>query len=157
MILLKLFILLTLAWIVVYLQKRFLNKKEGMTTAGADTGADTGAGTSTTGADTAADTGADTGAGAAPTAYQSTGIENDPTYLAKLNASNISFLKGQVDSLMNLKSQVTDISGQVSQLSTVVTNLSQHLSSNVSSSTGGCDPKNPSACGINKVAANATS
>ena len=138
MILLKLFILLTLAWIVVYLQKRFLNKKEGMTTTGADTGADT-------------------GAAAAPTAYQSTGIENDPTYLAKLNASNISFLKGQVDSLMNLKSQVTDISGQVSQLSTVVTNLSQHLSSNVSSSTGGCDPKNPSACGINKVAANATS
>ena len=82
-------------------------------------------------------------------------VTNDPMYMATLNASNISYLKEKVDNVLNLKQQVMDISGQVATITTTVNNLSTQLSSNVSSSTGGCDPNNPSACPINNIAANA--
>ena len=77
--------------------------------------------------------------------------------MATLNASNISYLKEKVDNVLNLKQQVSDISGQVAAITTTVNSLSTQLSSNVSSSTGGCDPNNPSACPINNIAANAVS
>lgn len=82
-------------------------------------------------------------------------VTNDPMYMATLNASNISYLKEKVDNVLNLKQQVSDISGQVATITTTVNNLSTQLSSNVSSSTGGCDPNNPSACPVNNIAANA--
>jgi len=84
-------------------------------------------------------------------------VTNDPMYMATLNASNISYLKEKVDNVLNLKQQVMDISGQVATITTTVNNLSTQLSSNVSSSTGGCDPNNPSACPVNNIAANAVS
>ena len=82
-------------------------------------------------------------------------VTNDPMYMATLNASNISYLKEKVDNVLNLKQQVMEISGQVATITTTVNNLSTQLSSNVSSSTGGCDPNNPSACPVNNIAANA--
>ena len=69
----------------------------------------------------------------------------------------ISYLKEKVDNVLNLKQQVMDIIGQVATITTTVNNLSTQLSSNVSSSTGGCDPNNPSACPVNNIAANAVS
>lgn len=82
-------------------------------------------------------------------------VTNDPVYLASLNASNISYLKQKVDDVLTLKQQVSDISGQVTAITTTVNGLSTQLSSNISSSTGGCDPKNPSSCPINNIASNA--
>lgn len=93
-----------------------------------------------------------------PLQYQNppSSVTNDPLYLSTLNASNISYLKEKVDNVLNLRQQVSDISGQVVAITSTVNNLSQKLSSNVSSSTG-CDPNNPSACPMNTIAANAVS
>ena len=80
----------------------------------------------------------------------------DPLQLATTNSNNISTLKSQVDTLIGLKQQVTDISGQVLSLTTTVNGLSTQLSSNVSSATG-CDPNNPTACPLSSVNDNGTS
>jgi hypothetical protein len=93
-----------------------------------------------------------------PTQYQAppASVTTDPLYLTTLNASNISFLKSKVDDVLTLKQQVTDISGQVATMSTAIQGLSTQLSTNVSSGTG-CDPTNPSACPLNKIATKAVS
>ena len=80
----------------------------------------------------------------------------DPLQLATTNSNNIATLKSQVDTLIGLKQQVTDISGQVLSLTTTVNGLSTQLSSNVSSATG-CDPNNPTACPLSSVNDNGTS
>lgn len=45
--------------------------------------------------------------------YQDPELENDPLYLAKLNASNISVLKDELDSLSGLKDELEKINSQV--------------------------------------------
>lgn len=137
MILIIILIVLLVTWFVLYMKKLIKKEKEGLDNPSSSTDA------------------------ALPTLQQyqppPSTITNDPMYMATLNASNISYLKEKVDNVLNLKQQVMDISGQVATITTTVNNLSTQLSSNVSSSTGGCDPNNPSACPVNNIAANAVS
>jgi len=132
MILIIILIVLLVTWFVLYMKKLIKKEKEGLDNPSA-----------------------------LPTLQQyqppPSTVTNDPMYMATLNASNISYLKEKVDNVLNLKQQVMDISGQVATITTTVNNLSTQLSSNVSSSTGGCDPNNPSACPVNNIAANAVS
>ena len=137
MILIIVLIVLLVTWFVLYMKKLIKKEKEGLDNPSSSTDA------------------------ALPTLQQyqppPSTVTNDPMYMATLNASNISYLKEKVDNVLNLKQQVMDISGQVATITTTVNNLSTQLSSNVSSSTGGCDPNNPSACPVNNIAANAVS
>ena len=132
MILIIILIVLLVTWFVLYMKKLIKKEKEGLDNPSSSTD---------------------------PTLQQyqppPSTVTNDPMYMATLNASNISYLKEKVDNVLNLKQQVSDISGQVATITTTVNNLSTQLSSNVSSSTGGCDPNNPSACPVNNIAANA--
>ena len=134
MILIIILIVLLVTWFVLYMKKLIKKEKEGLDNPSSSTD---------------------------PTLQQyqppPSTVTNDPMYMATLNASNISYLKEKVDNVLNLKQQVMDISGQVATITTTVNNLSTQLSSNVSSSTGGCDPNNPSACPVNNIAANAVS
>jgi hypothetical protein len=91
-----------------------------------------------------------------PAVYTVSNGSTDPAYLSNLNASNVTYLKGQVDSLMALKQQVTDINTQVGTLTTTVNGLSQKLGANVSSTTN-CDPSNTDSCPMHSIAANAVS
>jgi hypothetical protein len=138
MILIIILIVLLVTWFVLYMKKLIKKEKEGL--------------------DNPSSSSTDA---ALPTLQQyqppPSTVTNDPMYMATLNASNISYLKEKVDNVLNLKQQVMDISGQVATITTTVNNLSTQLSSNVSSSTGGCDPNNPSACPVNNIAANAVS
>ena len=137
MILIIILIVLLVTWFVLYMKKLIKKEKEGLDNPSSSIDA------------------------ALPTLQQyqppPSTVTNDPMYMATLNASNISYLKEKVDNVLNLKQQVMDISGQVATITTTVNNLSTQLSSNVSSSTGGCDPNNPSACPVNNIAANAVS
>jgi hypothetical protein len=60
--------------------------------------------------------------------YTDPGLNNNPTYLAITNASNISFLKGQVDDLLGLKQTVATLTTTVSDLNTKVENNSAGIS-----------------------------
>jgi hypothetical protein len=129
MILTKLFVILLTILLILEMIKYFKNKfkpvREGATTMAM------GAGAGTSGA----------GAGTSPSAaddgqYTDPGLGNDPVYLSKLNASNITFLKDKVDELVGLKQQLTDLSAKVDQNSTALTQLSTQMSDNANQMLG---------------------
>ena len=59
--------------------------------------------------------------------YTDPGLNNDPLYLAKLNAANISYLKDQVDKLNGLKEQVNTLNTQTENNSTAISGIGQQL------------------------------
>jgi len=59
--------------------------------------------------------------------YTDPGLNNDPLYLAKLNAANISYLKDQVDKLSGLKEQVNTLNTQTENNSTAINGIGQQL------------------------------
>jgi len=64
-----------------------------------------------------------------PTQYKDPGLGDNPTYLAITNAANISFLKSQLDDLLQLKQTVADLNSKVEHNSTAITDLGQSISS----------------------------
>ena len=60
-------------------------------------------------------------------------LENDPIYLAKINAANITYLKSQIDVISTLKQQVTDISGVVHTNSENIKQFGKEMTSRMSS------------------------
>ena len=83
--------------------------------------------------------------------YTDPGLNNDPLYLATLNAANISFLKAQVDTLNGLKEQVSTLSSQTDNNSTAIKGIGEQLTSTSQQLTGR-DPNSkeplPSATGV---------
>ena len=84
--------------------------------------------------------------------YTDPGLNNDPLYLAKLNAANISYLKDQVDKLNGLKEQVTTLSSQTDNNSTALRGIGDQLTASSQQLTGR-DPNSkepiPTATGLN--------
>ena len=72
--------------------------------------------------------------------YTDPGLNNDPLYLAKLNAANISYLKEQVDKLNGLKEQVSTLSSQTENNSTAITGIGEQMNTTSQQLTGR-DPK----------------
>ena len=62
--------------------------------------------------------------------YTNPGLDNDPLYLATLNASNIQFLKNQMGDYSNLQKTVSDLSGEISVNSSQISKLTQQVLSN---------------------------
>lgn len=60
-------------------------------------------------------------------------LENDPIYLAKINAANITYLKSQIDVISTLKQQVTDISGVVHTNSENIKQFGKEMTSRMNS------------------------
>ena len=141
MILTKLFVILLTILLILEMIKYFNNKlnpvREGATTMAMGT---SGAGTSGAGTSGAGTSGAGTsGAGTSPSAamqYADPGLGNDPVYLSKLNASNITFLKDKVDELVGLKQQLTDLSAKVDQNTTTLSQLGTQLSDTANQAIG---------------------
>lgn len=63
------------------------------------------------------------------TSYKDPGLSNDPIYLATLNAANISYLKEQIDDIIQMKSSYQKLSQQVDSNSTNIQALNQALAS----------------------------
>ena len=88
---------------------------------------------------------------ARPSTYTDPGLNNDPLYLAKLNAANISYLKDQVDSLNTLKEQVATLSSQTENNSVAVRGIGDQMTTSAQQLTGR-DPNSkeplPSATGL---------
>ena len=87
-----------------------------------------------------------------PIQYTDPGLNNDPLYLAKLNAANISYLKEQLDKLSGLKEQVATLSSQNDNNSTAIRGIGDQLTASSQQLTGR-DPNStdpiPSATGLN--------
>jgi hypothetical protein len=83
--------------------------------------------------------------------YTDPGLNNDPLYLAKLNAANISYLKDRVDSLNGLKEQVATLSAQTESNTTAVRGIGDQMTTSAQQLTGR-DPNSkeplPSATGL---------
>lgn len=153
MILTKLFIILITILLILEMNKYFKNKfnpiiegaatmastsasAAGPSTSGASTvisgAGPSGAGTSTAGTGPSA-----SAAGTAGTMqYTDPGLGKDPVYLSTLNASNITYLKNQVDELVGLKQQLNDLSAKVAQNSTALTQLSTQMSDTANKALG---------------------
>ena len=87
-----------------------------------------------------------------PSQYTDPGLNNDPLYLAKLNAANISYLKDQVDKLSGLKEQVATLSSETDNNSTAIRGIGVQLTASSQQLTGR-DPNStepiPTATGLN--------
>ena len=87
-----------------------------------------------------------------PSQYTDPGLNNDPLYLAKLNAANISYLKDQVDKLSGLKEQVATLSSETDNNSTAIRGIGDQLTASSQQLTGR-DPNStepiPTATGLN--------
>ena len=146
MILTKLFVILLTILLILEMIKYFKNKfkpvREGAATMAMGT---SGAGTSGAGMGTSPSAG-DTAQ------YTDPGLGKDPVYLSTLNASNITYLKNQVDELVGLKQQLNDLSAKVTQNSTALTQLSTQMSDSANKALGR-DPAStapiPQATGLN--------
>ena len=143
MILTKLFVILLTILLILEMIKYFKNKfkpvREGATTMSGTMAMGTGgAGTSGAGTSGAGTSGAGTsGAGTSGAMlYTDPGLGNDPVYLSKLNASNITFLKDKVDELVGLKQQLTDLSAKVDQNTTTLSQLGTQLSDTANQAIG---------------------
>lgn len=83
--------------------------------------------------------------------YTDPGLNNDPLYLAKLNAANISYLKDQIDKLNGLKEQVTTLRSETDNNSTAIRGIGDQLTVTSQELTGR-DPKSdepiPTASGL---------
>ena len=53
--------------------------------------------------------------------YQDNGLSDDPLYLATINASNIQYLKDNLDDITNLTNIVMDLSGRILQNTNAIT------------------------------------
>ena len=138
MILTKLFVILLTILLILEMIKYFKNKfkpvREGATTmSGTMAMGTSGAGTSTAGTSTAGTSAAGT---STAMLYTDPGLGNDPVYLSKLNASNITFLKDKVDELVGLKQQLTDLSAKVDQNTTTLSQLGTQLSDTANQAIG---------------------
>jgi len=84
--------------------------------------------------------------------YTDPGLNNDPLYLAKLNAANISYLKDQVDKLNGLKEQVATLTSQTNNNATAIRGVGDQLTASSQQLTGR-DPNSkepiPTATGLN--------
>ena len=143
MILTKLFVILLTILLILEMIKYFKNKfkpvREGATTmSGTMAMGTSGAGTSAAGTGGAGTSGAGTSAAGTSAAmlYTDPGLGNDPVYLSKLNASNITFLKDKVDELVGLKQQLTDLSAKVDQNTTTLSQLGTQLSDTANQAIG---------------------
>jgi hypothetical protein len=65
-----------------------------------------------------------------------TGLNQDPLYLAKVNSADITYLKEQVDKLTDLKQQVNVLNSQVENNSTAITALGQQFNTTAQQVTG---------------------
>ena len=131
MILTKLFVILLTILLILEMIKYFKNKFKPVIE-----GAATMASTGTSGAGTSG-----AGMGTSPSAgdtaqYTDPGLGKDPVYLSTLNASNITYLKNQVDELVGLKQQLNDLSAKVAQNSTALTQLSTQMSDTANKALG---------------------
>ena len=68
--------------------------------------------------------------------YKDPNLNENPLYLATLNAANISYLKDQVDILNGLKQQVTTLQSQVDNNSTALTALGEQFNTSSQQLTG---------------------
>ena len=149
MILTKLFVILLTILLILEMNKYFKNKFnpiiEGAATmasasaSGAGAAGTSAAGTSTSvaGPGTSAAGPGAAGPGTASTIqYTDPGLGKDPVYLSTLNASNITYLKNQVDELVGLKQQLNDLSAKVAQNSTALTQLSTQMSDTANKALG---------------------
>jgi hypothetical protein len=73
----------------------------------------------------------------AATQYQDPEQQNDPLYLATVNAANITYLKSQIDNIQTLKEQIYDMSGQVQQNAAAIIGVNQAMSNASTDITGG--------------------
>ena len=138
MILTKLFVILLTILLILEMIKYFKNKfkpvREGATTmSGTMAMGTSAAGTSAAGTSTAGTSAAGT---STAMLYTDPGLGNDPVYLSKLNASNITFLKDKVDELVGLKQQLTDLSAKVDQNTTTLSQLGTQLSDTANQAIG---------------------
>lgn len=63
------------------------------------------------------------------TTYTNPDLSRDPIYLATLNAANISYLKDQIDDIINMKSSFQALNDQVDSNSTNIQALNQAVES----------------------------
>ena len=68
--------------------------------------------------------------------YKDPDLNENPLYLATLNAANISYLKDQVDVLNGLKQTVTTLQSQVDNNSTALTALGEQFNTSAQQLTG---------------------
>ena len=73
----------------------------------------------------------------AATQYQDPEQQNDPLYLATVNAANITYLKSQIDNIQTLKEQIYDMSEQVQLNASAIVGLNQSMSDASADITGG--------------------
>jgi len=59
------------------------------------------------------------------TTYKDNNLSDDPLYLATLNASNIQFLKNNIDEVSDLRNLIIDLSNSVQTNTTNITNMNQ--------------------------------
>jgi Sec-independent protein translocase protein TatA len=68
--------------------------------------------------------------------YTDPGLNDNPLYLATLNAANISYLKDQVDELSGLKQKMTSLEFKVDENSKGITALGEQFSKSAQELTG---------------------
>ena len=68
--------------------------------------------------------------------YKGPGLNDNPLYLATLNAANISYLKEQVDELSGLKQEVNELKTQIDTNTTSITALGEQMSTYAQEVTG---------------------
>ncbi len=79
------------------------------------------------------------------TTYKDPGLQNDPKqgplYLGTINASNITYLKSQIDGIQSLKQQIMDVSGHTHANSQAIAAINQQLVNSGNKVTGRDPPK----------------
>ena len=68
--------------------------------------------------------------------YTDPGLAKDPIYLATTNAANIAYLKEQIDGILALKQQVTDLGTRVTNNETGINSLTSQFSNGGQQLTG---------------------
>jgi len=70
------------------------------------------------------------------TTYKDNNLSDDPLYLATLNASNIQFLKNNIDEVSDLRNLIIDLSNSVQTNTTNITNMNQAQMESSAAATG---------------------